>query len=77
MHLYIECQLSGVILAFYLLLLHVVLAITLTKPREMGGRGGSLMFNALDSGSSRPGLSPGRGTALCSWARHFSLIPGS
>ena len=37
------------------------------------GRGG-LMVNALDSGSSGPGSSPGRGTALCSWARHFTLI---
>ena len=25
-------------------------------------------------GSSSPGSSPGRGTALCFWARHFSLI---
>ena len=27
------------------------------------------MVSALDSGSD-----PGRGTALCSWARHFTLI---
>ena len=32
------------------------------------------MVSALDSGSGGPGLSPGRGTALCSWARHFTLI---
>ena len=32
------------------------------------------MFSALDSGSNGPGSSPGRGTALCSWARHFTLI---
>ena len=31
------------------------------------------MVSALDSGSSGPGSSPGRGTALCSWARHFTL----
>ena len=32
------------------------------------------MVSALDSGSGGPGLSPGRGTALCSWARYFTLI---
>ena len=32
------------------------------------------MVSALDSGSDGPGLSPGRGTALCSWARHLTLI---
>ena len=31
------------------------------------------MVSALDSGSGGPGSSPGRGTALCSWARHFTL----
>ena len=31
-------------------------------------RRGDVMVSALDSGSSGPGLSPGRGTALCSWA---------
>ena len=31
------------------------------------------MGSALDSGSSGPGSSPGRGTTLCSWARHFLL----
>ena len=30
------------------------------------------MVGALDSGSG--GSIPGRGTALCSWARHFTLI---
>ena len=30
--------------------------------------------SALDSGSNGPGSSPGRGTALCSWARHFTPI---
>ena len=29
-------------------------------------RAGSLMVSVLDYGSSGPGLSPGRGTALCS-----------
>ena len=32
------------------------------------------MVSAFDSGSSGPGSSPGRGTALCSWARHFTLM---
>ena len=32
------------------------------------------MVSALDSGSNGPGSSPGRGTALRSWARHFTLI---
>ena len=31
------------------------------------------MVSALDSGSGGPGLSTGRGTAFCSWARHFTL----
>ena len=38
------------------------------------GRPGSLMVSALDSRSGGPGSSPGRGTALCSWARYFTLI---
>ena len=32
------------------------------------------MVCAQDSGSGGPGSSPGRGTALCSWARYFTLI---
>ena len=36
-------------------------------------RPGSLMVSALDSTSGGPGLSPGQGTALCSWERHFTL----
>ena len=32
------------------------------------------MVSVLDSGWSGPGSSPGGGTALCSWARHFILI---
>ena len=32
------------------------------------------MVSALDSGSGGPGSSPGQGTALCSWARYFTLI---
>ena len=32
------------------------------------------MVSALDSGSGGPDSSPGRGSALCSWARHFTLI---
>ena len=31
------------------------------------------MVSVLDSGSSSPGSSPDRGTALCSRARHFTL----
>ena len=29
---------------------------------------------AVDFGSNGPGSSPGQGTVLCSWARHFTLI---
>ena len=32
------------------------------------------MVSTLDSGSNGPGLSPGWGTVLCSWARHFTPI---
>ena len=32
------------------------------------------MVSTLDSGSNGPGSSPGRGTVLCSWARHFTPI---
>ena len=32
------------------------------------------MVSALDCRSSDPVSSLGRGTALCSWARHFTLI---
>ena len=32
------------------------------------------MVSMLDSVSNSPGLSPGQGTALCSWARHLTLI---
>ena len=42
--------------------------------RSNRGRRGGLMVSALDSGSDVPGSSPGRGTALCSWARHFTPI---
>ena len=31
------------------------------------------MVSALDSGSGSPRSIPGRGTGLCSWARHFAL----
>ena len=40
---------------------------------SVGGAVASLLVSALDSGSSGPGSSPGQGTALCSWARHFIL----
>ena len=39
-----------------------------------GGRRSGLMVSALDSRSNGPGSSFGLGTALCSWARHFTLI---
>ena len=32
------------------------------------------MVSALDSRSNGPGSSPGWGRAMCSWARHFTLI---
>ena len=32
------------------------------------------MVSVLDSGSGVPDLSPGRGTALCSWERYFTLV---
>ena len=38
----------------------------------MPGRHGSLMVSVLDSRLNGPGSSPGRGTVLCSWARHFT-----
>ena len=37
------------------------------------GRRSDLMVSALNSGLNSLGSSPGRGTALCSWARHFTL----
>ena len=42
--------------------------------KRINGRRGRLMVSALDSGSGGPGSSPRRGTALCSWARYFTLI---
>ena len=32
------------------------------------------MVSALDSGLNSLGAIPGQGTALCSWARHLTLI---
>ena len=43
-------------------------------PLYYTGRRGGLMVSALDSRLGGPGLSPGRGTVLCSWARHLTLI---
>ena len=43
-------------------------------PESPFGRRGGLMVSALDCGLGGPGSSPGRGTALCSWARYFTLI---
>ena len=37
-------------------------------------RRSGLMISALDSVLNGLGSSPGRGTALCSWARHLTLI---
>ena len=42
--------------------------------REEEWRRGGLMVSALDSRSNGPGSSPGRGNALCCWARHLTLI---
>ena len=40
------------------------------------GRRGGLMVSVLDFGLNGPGSSPGRGNALCSWARHFTpMVP--
>ncbi len=38
-----------------------------------GTWGGGLMVSALGSELNGPGSRPGRGAALCSWARHFTL----
>ena len=43
------------------------------RMRCLCGRRGGLMVSALYSGSNDPGSSLGRGTALCSYARHFTL----
>ena len=32
------------------------------------------MVSVLDSGSNGPGSSPGQGTVLCFWGRHFTPI---
>ncbi len=40
---------------------------------QRDGRRGGLMVSALGSESNGPGSRPGRGAALCSWARHFTL----
>ena len=37
-------------------------------------RRGGLLVSALYSGSGCPCSNPGRGTALCSWERHNTLI---
>ena len=42
-------------------------------PQYWEGGGGGLLVSALDSESNGPGSSPGQGSALCSWARHFTL----
>ena len=39
-----------------------------------GGRRGRLMVNTRAGLRFRPVTIPARGTALCSWARHFTLI---
>ena len=43
---------------------------------KIRGRRGGIMVSALDFGSNGPGSSPGRGNALCSWARYFALTTG-
>ena len=59
----------------YLLLLKFTLSkSTDSPPKKLPNPHGGLMVSALDSRSSGLGLSPGRGTALCS---HSALIhPG-
>ena len=41
---------------------------------HVGNTNSALPVTALDSGSGGPSSSPGRGTALCSWVRYFTLI---
>ena len=53
---------------------HKMKSVYLETTPEVSGRRGGLMVSALDSGSGGPGSSPGRGTALCSLARYFTLI---
>ena len=40
----------------------------------LSGMCGGRMVSPLDSGSGGLGSSPGGSTALCSWARHFTLM---
>ena len=40
---------------------------------QAGGSCSGLAVSVLESRSGGPGLRPGRGTVLCSWARHFTL----
>ena len=47
--------------------------IIIGSPVYILGRLGGLMVSAPDSGLSDLDSSLGRGTALCSWARHCSL----
>ena len=58
--------------AFFLLINYLFIFSNIYKYTE--GRRGGLMVSALDFGSNGPGSSPGRGTALCSWERHFTPI---
>ena len=51
-----------------------VILIQVERFSKEHGRRGGLMVSALDSGLGGPGSSPGRATALCSWARHFTLV---
>ena len=60
----LSCRL--IVILSFLFLQQVALAIRFGRP-------GDLMVSALGSGSGSPGSSPGRGTVLCSWARHFTL----
>ena len=40
----------------------------------LGGRGSGRIVSALESRPSGLDSSLGRGTALCSWARHFTIM---
>ena len=55
------------------LVAHYLLIITCMYFKIRGNHSG-LMVSALDSGWSGPGSRPGRGSALCFWARHFTFI---